>query len=930
MKLKCIVLLFFIGSFSFGQNQLKNNPLVIIKKDIFYAPSECILFKIDSTRSLTFDAIKNEQFTDMSKFSSNNIQSIYWFKFSVAPKIKSNSLTLLLGLTDISEVFIPYKNKYKKFQVGLQSENRPIKIDISESSRLDIPLDSIDFSKPFYYNQQIISHWSKINLAYDPLLILTDNKETVDTFFYEESYTANFTIYSSIIFMAFLLFLISFFVTKDRNFLNYSIYLLFTALIFLPKIPVFYNFLKNANPKLYFYLTQASLILTSGLYLYFVCYFLEFQNRYPKIFILTKYTFYGTIAFCFIYISLLVFAPFFAYRFLIIDSFKIVFTIIALGIFIYLMLRKPDFIAKIVLIGSLLLIVGNVLSILLDSSMFFLNMVLLEILLFSGVVSLKNKRNTLTKIQSQIALETERKEKKTLLELDLLKTKFFTNISHEFRTPLTLIANPIEETLEDPFISDKKREKFVMAKRNSDRLLSLVNQLLDLSKIDAGHLKLQLQEGNVMQLISALNDSFAYQTKQKQIEYTVNIMPSDKAVYYDKDAVEKIVINLLSNALKYTPEHGKIICDTYLEANHIIFSVKNTGKGISKEELTHIFKRFYQTSEENYGTGIGLALVKELVELHKGSISVDSDVNHFTTFRVTLPVDKQSYKNERFVGASLEKTKIQTNTYSEYKLVNQESNDFEDTELPILLIVEDNADLRHLLKQSFEENYNILTANNGEKGIELALEHIPDIIISDIMMPIKDGIALTKTLKNDERTSHIPIILLTAKAGDSNELRGIEVGADDYLTKPFNSKILTAKVSKLIEIRQKLQSRYSQEVILTPKDIAVTSLDEKFLEKVQSVLEEKLIESSFSTEDFSKAVGMSRMQLHRKIKALTGLSASEFIKSQRLKLASQLLKTSDINIAQVGYSVGFNDHSYFAKCFKDAYNCTPTEFAKRK
>ena len=212
--------------------------------------------------------------------------------------------------------------------------------------------------------------------------------------------------------------------------------------------------------------------------------------------------------------------------------------------------------------------------------------------------------------------------------------------------------------------------------------------------------------------------------------------------------------------------------------------------------------------------------------------------------------------------------------------------------------------------------------------MEKALEQIPDLIISDIMMPEKDGIALTNELKNDERTAHIPIILLTAKAGDESKFIGIETGADDYITKPFDKKLLSLKVKKLIESRKNLQNRYSQELILTPKDIAITSIDEKFFEKVQTILDVKLVESSFSIEDFSKAVGMSRMQLHRKIKAITGLSASEFIRSQRLKLAAQLLKKSDINISQVGYTVGFNDHSYFTKCFKEAYKCTPTEYAK--
>lgn len=513
-----------------------------------------------------------------------------------------------------------------------------------------------------------------------------------------------------------------------------------------------------------------------------------------------------------------------------------------------------------------------------------------------------------------------------LKELDKAKSNFFANISHEFRTPLTLIANPIDDALEDATISDKKREQFVMAKRNSDRLIALVNQLLDLSKIDAGQLKLHIQKGNIQNLISGIAESFHYSAKQNDIDYHLNIENNNEYVWFDKDALEKTTINLLSNAIKYTPKNGTITCKSFIKNEKLYLNVKNTGIGITKNEIDNIFTRFYQTDEQNNGTGIGLALVKELIELHKGTITVESRPDEWISFSVILPVNKSSFKNEAFIDSTEIESDYEVPVFENTLVVDDV---FEDNDKPILLIVEDNNDVRTLLKQTFEADYNILTAENGQVGIDVSLEHIPDIIISDIMMPIKDGVALTKDLKNNELTSHIPIILLTAKAGDKNELKGLKIGADDYITKPFNSKLLKTKVLNLIDIRRKLQSRYSQEVILTPKDITVTNLDEQFLKKVQQVLETKLIEASFSVEDFSKAVGVSRMQLHRKIKALTGLSASEFVRSQRLKLAAELLKTSNINISQVGYSVGFNDHSYFAKCFKEVNNCTPTEFAKK-
>lgn len=514
-----------------------------------------------------------------------------------------------------------------------------------------------------------------------------------------------------------------------------------------------------------------------------------------------------------------------------------------------------------------------------------------------------------------------------LEELDELKSNFFTNISHEFRTPLTLITSPIDDLLGEESLSDKKRQQFTVAKQNSQRLLELVNQLLELSKIDAGQLKLNIQQGHVLQLISSLTDSFKYHAKQKEITYSITVANDQDLVWFDKDAVEKITVNLLSNAIKYTPKKGNVTCQAYIENETLFMEVNNSGKGLTADQSQHIFERFYQTNEQNQGTGIGLALVKELVELHKGVIKVSSEPNAETTFKLNISVDRMSFKNDSIISSS------PTETPNEYQLhIDAETEDDDeivDNELPILLIVEDNNDLRNLLKQTFEDSYNVISAPNGSIGVELALEHIPDLIISDIMMPEKDGITLTQELKSDERSSHIPIILLTAKAGVESQFKGIDTGADDYITKPFDKKLLKLKVQKLIESRRQLQLRYSQELILLPKDIAITNLDEKFLEKVQTILETNLVESSFNVTNFSEAVGMSRMQLHRKLKALTGLTATEFIRSQRLKLAAQLLKTSDINISQVGYSVGFNDHSYFTKCFRKLYNCTPTEFAER-
>ncbi|MGB5437990.1 MAG: ATP-binding protein, partial [Maribacter sp.] len=519
------------------------------------------------------------------------------------------------------------------------------------------------------------------------------------------------------------------------------------------------------------------------------------------------------------------------------------------------------------------------------------------------------------------------KRNNKLRELDALKSNFFTNITHEFRTPLTLISSPIQEILADPDLSPEKRSHFEMASRNTERLLSLVDQLLDLSKIDSGNRTLQLEKGKITQLIAAWSDSFSYLAKQKAISLDIAIKDKETEVWFDKDALEKIVVNLLGNAIKYTPTKGQIKVKASIENNFLKLHVKNTGQGLTKDEIDNIFNRFHQTNEQNEGAGIGLSLVKELTALHGGSISVKSVKDTWTSFDVTMCTDKSQFKNAVLKNPSAFQKKIPSMVLNPN--IDTESEPPIDNGMPLLLIVEDNADVRLLLSDTFKPNFQVITAKNGAEGIELALEHIPDLIVSDVMMPIKDGVELTKTLKEDERSSHIPIVLLTAKAGDDNELIGLHVGADDYITKPFNKKLLLSKVNSLISLRKKLQLRYSQEVVLRPKDIAISSVDERFLEKVQRVLDENLIESSFNSEAFSKAVHMSRMQLHRKLKALTGLTTSEFVRSQRLKLATHLLKQSQINISEVGYAVGFNDHAYFTKCFRETYQCTPSEFVKK-
>ncbi len=520
------------------------------------------------------------------------------------------------------------------------------------------------------------------------------------------------------------------------------------------------------------------------------------------------------------------------------------------------------------------------------------------------------------------------KTNRKLRELDTAKSNFFANISHELRTPLALIATPVQEKLNQKNVSAKDRKAYELILRNNNRLTNLVDQLLDLSKLESGNLNLKITRTQVRSFLETQIEPYTYLAESNELilQNTMDIQKQE--VWIDREALQKILSNLLSNAIKYTKSNGSIHSHFTSAQQELKIEIKNTSQPLDKAQKEQIFNRFYQADQFKDGAGIGLALVKELVDLHNGEISGKNEDDGFVVFTVTLPSQKSSFKSEEIFEED-----DSLSTVQKPMALPKDSDDIiieKDESLPLLLIVEDNPDLRTVLNETFKKTYRIVMAKDGEVGMKKAIEQVPDLILSDVMMPKKNGVELTKALKNHELTSHIPIILLTAKAGDENELQGIDSGADDYVTKPFNNALLKSKMNNLLSIREKMRLRYSQEVILKPRDIAVTPTDEILLKRIQSVLDTYLIESSFTTEDFAKELGYSRMQLHRKLKALTGLSATEFIRSQRLKLAAQLLKDSDSTISEICYQAGFNNLSYFAKCFKEAYGVSPSSYSKKQ
>jgi signal transduction histidine kinase/ligand-binding sensor domain-containing protein/DNA-binding response OmpR family regulator len=539
------------------------------------------------------------------------------------------------------------------------------------------------------------------------------------------------------------------------------------------------------------------------------------------------------------------------------------------------------------------------------------------------------------RLRQKLVLESEHAEK--LEELAKMKSDFFANISHEFRTPLTLILGPAEKIKKNESANPVKDADIIA--RNSNRLLQLVNQLLDLSKLDAGKLKLEASPGNIISFLKGIALSFESLSEARDVMIKLKSDKEFIEVYFDREKMVKVFSNLLSNAFKFTPERGNVVITIVQKSNNIVeIRIRNTGIGIPQKELPKLFDRFYQVdssqTKEYEGTGIGLALVKELIELHHGSISVASKESNpeekekgWTEFTISLPLGRAHLKDEEISIADKETHKEETPVEAPEYLSPRtiiESEAKQDETKTTILVVEDNYDMREYIKESLSDTYAVEEAVNGEQGVRIAETIIPDLIISDLMMPKMDGNELTRILKNDERTSHIPIILLTAKSGQENKIEGLQTGADDYLTKPFDLKELRVRVENLISVRRKLQEKFSKgEFLSKPVEKKLKSIDERFLAKVLEVIEKHISEEEFSIEECSSEVGLSRTHFHKKLRALVGKSPSQYVRTVRLYRAKQMIEEEKGNVSEVAYSVGFSSPAYFSRCFKEEFGYTP-------
>lgn len=571
------------------------------------------------------------------------------------------------------------------------------------------------------------------------------------------------------------------------------------------------------------------------------------------------------------------------------------------------------------------------------------------------------KERTKEVYEKNILLE-EQSEK--LKEMDKMKSRFFANISHEFRTPLTLIMGPLEQVLSDyPHRDEQLSGSLNLALRSSRRLLGLINQLLDLSRLESGRMRLRAGRKDIISFVKGVVGSFESLAVRKKLDLTCCAEEEAALLYFDRGKIDKVIGNLVANAVKFTPAGGKVAVTAAVHSGrqgnfpggYIKISVRDTGIGIPKDQLPYIFDRFYQAGGdpahgiEHKGSGIGLALVKELVHLHHGEITVKSEVGKGSEFSLLLPLGAAHLKPDEILADSeslppeQQEEIYETSSYHSYineevdeaeEFTEQENAAFkEDSDMEedlekkdVILVVEDNPDVRKYIRGALQAGYTVVEAVDGRQGIDKARKIIPDLIISDIMMPAIDGYQLCNVLKKDVKTSHIPIILLTARASEESIIAGLKTGADDYITKPFNTNILLTRIKNLIDLRRQLQEKIQREMALQPTAIAVSSVDQAFMKELKKALEKNLSCPEFGVDELAKALYMGKATLNRKIRAITGESTNRFIQSYRLKRAAQLLKENFGNVTEVSFEVGFSSSGYFTKCFKKKFHRLPHIF----
>ena len=592
-----------------------------------------------------------------------------------------------------------------------------------------------------------------------------------------------------------------------------------------------------------------------------------------------------------------------------------------------------------------------------------INISIHDSLVLRTVTDYKNNLEAKVEIRTAELKKVQEKLSKTIHLLEdsqQAQNRFFTNISHEFRTPLTLILGPVNQILEQSQ-NDKVKEEAKLIHRSAKKLNRLANQLLDISRIESGKMKLETIEQNIVPVIREIVSFFQSFAEKKNIKLKFTSDKEKIFLYLDKDKFDKILSNIFSNAIKFTPSDGSVkvevnllsppseglgVGQNRLNSNYVEISITDTGIGIPNEQLNKIFDRFYQVdnrlSKEYEGTGVGLSLTKELIELHKGKIFVESEEGKGSIFKILLPLGKEHLSPEEMCEEEfnseyqngIENEYIQQNKVDSILELKKSKDVFNldfinSVDRPSLLIVDDNSDVRKYINNILNNHYNISEAADGEEGFTKSLEQIPDLIISDIMMPKIDGIHLCQSLKSDSRTSHIPIILLTAKATIKDKIEGLETGADSYIMKPFEAEELKSRIKNLLEQRKRLHKHFQDYGIFELDEMRVMPNDKKFIQNALLIINEHISNSSFSVEEFAEGMNISRSLLHKKLSALIGEPPGEFIKRIRLNKAAKLIELKSGNVTEIAFEVGFNDPSYFAACFKKQFGLSPSQYQNK-
>lgn len=537
-------------------------------------------------------------------------------------------------------------------------------------------------------------------------------------------------------------------------------------------------------------------------------------------------------------------------------------------------------------------------------------------------------------MQAEIRMERLDKEKRE--EISQMKIRFYVNISHELRTPLTLIVAPLQELL-DRISGHWEHERLLYVQRNTNRLLHLVNQLMDFRRAELGIFELRAVYSNAYKRILNCFMNYESLSKRKDIDYNFYTELQDKNVLFDENYLDLIANNLLSNAFKYTEVGESITVKLYIEGDNLVLQVIDTGIGIPLEKQEKIFERFYQVENGREGSGIGLSLVQRLVELHHGRIILQSEVGKGSTFTIYLPQDESVYTQEELLGGSGnegEQRVYSTNANDIYigddeKLGEEDSTDEVNGKRGTILVVEDNRELRRYLVNGLSALFDMLETENGQKALDILKDKDVDLIITDVMMPIMDGVRLCKLVKQNLRTCHIPVYMLSAKVDIKYQLEGLQVGADDYIAKPFSMEVLRTKILNMLRTRYRIFERYSNMTEIKPEKLTNNTMDEELLRKAIAIVEKNMDNVEFSTEQFAREMNMSRSNLHLKLKAITGKSAIDFIHKIRFNRACQLLKEGKYTVSEISFMVGYNTPSYFAARFKKYIGCLPTEYGKK-